>query len=695
MTVTVWAWLALGVTLCCLGYAGWLAARVVRVEGGSEVMRDILELVHAGAVAFARHQYSLLLRVAVVMAAVLALLGTLLHTGMGWKVALAYLAGVFVAGVAGHLGMLISTRANARTTNLAAVSLGAGFRIAFQAGSVTGLVTVGLGLLGLCGAWLVLRLPMLVSGVALGVSTFALFARVSGGTFAKATDVGSELACRLEGGIPEDDLQNPGAIADEIGANVSGVTGMGADVVESVVGASVAAMALGVVVAGGRIMNHFSLLPLLVGAAGLVASLGGQWLISRLPGGVGRRSLRYGNYLAAPVVLAALFFLCAYLLPGPADGWTRYLGFFWSGAAGWITGMLCGWLARSNVSPRRTTVRSVVAGTREGPALSLIRGLALGMRSVAAPSLLLAALIGLSYHLGFRTGVPGAGWYAVSVAIVALLSTAGLQVAVGAYGPITDNAYGIAKMSGASSEVLERTRTLDSLGTSGAAAARGYAGAAAALTSLILIVAYFEAYRTGIGAVAARNLPRFDLLEDPALMIGLLLGGLLPYLFSFFTLANVSRVAGLVVGEVHRQFEEIPGLRGGSAPPDLATCVSIAIVQAHKGMAYPALLALAVPTVVGLVSPMALGGVLVGATLSGFLLSSSMTTAGGVWGAARQIVYSEDEPTPDTQTADAVTVAHLFGDPLKESSGPAIHTLIKLMSMTALVLAPVFVSLHG
>lgn len=695
MTPVAWVWSAFGIVVVCLAYAAWLAARVVRVEGGSEVMRNVLELVHAGAVAFARSQYSLLARVAVITAVVLAALGTILHTGMGWQLALAYIAGVFLAGLAGHLGMLISTRANARTTNLTATSLRAGFRVAYQAGVVTGVVTVGLGLLGLSVAWLVFGRPILVSGLALGVSTFALFARVGGGTFAKGTDIGSEMASRLEGGIPKDNLQNPGVIAEEIGDNVSGVTGMGADVAQSVTGATVAAMVLGVVVADGQVTSPFVVLPLLVGAIGLVASLGGQFLVQVMRKGGPQSSFRYGACVAGPVVLVALFLLCAFYLPRAGESWTRYLGFFWSGVAGWVVGVSVSWLAHINVSPQRAPVRLVADATKKGLGLNLIAGLAIGMRAVVVPSLLLAALIGLDYYLGFRTGVPGAGWYAVALGILGVLSTASFQVSVGAYGPIADNAFGIAKMSGASEEVLDRTQTLDSLGISAAAAARGYAGAAAALTSIIVTVAYFEAYRIGIGRAAAHSLPRFDLLEDPALMIGLLVGGLLPYLFGFFTLTNVSRIAGYVVNEIRRQFREIPGLRVGSAPPDLATCVYIAIAQAHKGMAYPALLALAVPLAVGLVNPMALGGVLVGATLSGFLLSTTITTSGGIWNAVRQMLSGGDSDSPDAQVTDSAATAHLLGSPLKESSGPSVHALIKLMSMTALVLTPVFASLHG
>lgn len=710
MTDKAWVLSGLGVVLVLLAWAALQSARVVREEGGSDVMRDILELIHAGAVAFAKRQYALLARVTLITAAILAVLGAVARTGEGWKIALAYVAGVVLAGLAGHLGMLISTRANARTTNLAAFSRQKAFRIAFQASSVMGLVTAGVTLLGLCGGWVVLADPILVAGLVLGISTFGLFARVGGGIFAKATDVGSGLALRMEGGLPEDDLKNPGVIADQIGDNVGGVTGLGADVAESLAGATIAAMTFAATMGGDLSGRSLAVLPMIVGVLGLLGSGLGQSLVRALPNAGGRATFRYGTIPVGIVVSFGVLCFLLFYLPGSGESGTRYLGFLWTSLAGWVCGLVLAWLARTNVSRRRKSARLVAEATIQGPSLDLLRGFAVGLRSVGVPSLLLAALVGLSYYLGSLTGVEDAGWFSVSLALVGMLSQAAFQISVGAYGPIADNAYDIAKMAEAPSEVVERTRELDGLGKSAAAAARGYAGAAAALTSIVLIVAYFQVYRSEIGLAAARALPRFDLLENPALMIGLLLGGLLPYLFSSFTLTSVFRVATLVMREVRRQFREIPGLRGGSSRPDLATCVSLAIHQAHKGMATTALLALAVPTLVGLVSPMALGGVLVGAALSGFLLSTTMVTAGGIWDAARQVLrqscaagtetWQLADPgesageviTPDV--LDRATVAHLLGDPLKESSGPAINSLIKLMSITALVLAPVFASLH-
>ncbi len=570
MTAVTWAEVALVVTFACLAYAGWLAARVVRHQGGSEVMRDILELVHAGAVAFAKKQYSLLARVSLLVVVVLAVLGVASGSALGWQTAAGYAGGVVLAGLAGHLGMLIATRANARTTNAAATSLPAGFRIAYQAGTVTGLVTVGMGLLGLAGSWLLLREPAQVAGFALGMSTFAIFARVGGGTFAKATDMGSALALRLEGDVPGDNLQNPGVIADQIGDNVSGVTGMGADISDSLVGATAASMMLGTVLTPSRPGALFVVFPLLLGVAGLVGSLVGQWAVPARRGGTGFGSFRVAAFVGAPVVLGILLLLVLLVLPAPGESPTRYLGLFWSGAAGWAAGMALGWLARFDVSVHRHPVRSAAAAAELGTAPALIRGLSSGMRAVALPCLILAGVVALSYFMGFLSGLPDAGWYFVSIGILGMLSPASFWISVGAYGPVADNAHGIAKMAGLPEEVRARTLRLDSLGNSAAAAARGYAGATAALTSIILLVAYFQTYRLAIGRVAAQNLPAFDLLEDPALMIGLLLGGMLPFLFSYFTLANVTRTSGLVVEEVRRQFREIPGLRGGSARPDWA-----------------------------------------------------------------------------------------------------------------------------
>jgi len=707
VTAVNWTGVALVAAFACLVYAGWLAARVVRHQGGSEVMRDILELVHAGAVAFAKKQYSLLARVSLLVVVVLAVLGEASGSALGWQAAASYAGGVILAGLAGHLGMLIATRANARTTNAAVTSLSAGFRIAYEAGTVTGLVTVGVGLLGLAGSWLLLREPVQVAGFALGMSTFAIFARVGGGTFAKATDIGSALALQLEGDVPGDNLQNPGVIADQIGDNVSGVTGMGADISDSLVGATAASMLLATVLAPSRPGTLLVVFPLLLGVAGLIGSLAGQWAVQ-----AARRrdadfaSFRIAAYVAAPVALGGLLLLVLLVLPGPGESATRYLGLFWSAAAGWVAGMGLGWLARFDVSVRRHPVRSAAAAAQLGTAPALIRGLSSGLRAVALPSLILGVLMAFSYFMGFLSGLPDAGWYYVSIGILGMLSPASFWISMGAYGPVADNAHGIAKMAGLPKEVRARTLRLDSLGNSAAAAARGYAGATAALTSIILLVAYFQTYRLAIGRAAAENLPVFDLLEDPALMIGLLLGGMLPFLFSYFTLTNVTRTSGLVVGEIRRQFREIPGLRGGSARPDLGTCVSIAMVQALKGLALPAAVALAVPLLVGLVNPMALGGVVVGATICGFLLATTLITAGGVWSGLRyylpegQTAGEGPSGNPAKEPAEeamnkVADVCHLFGDPLRESAGPAINTLIKLMCLMALVLAPVIAAIHA
>jgi K(+)-stimulated pyrophosphate-energized sodium pump len=689
------ACVALGVLIL----AAVLAALVVRTRSESEEVSRVLELVHAGAVAFASAQYSILYKVVAGVAVIIACVGVVFDTGIGWQTAVAYVAGALVAGLAGHLSMLIATRANGRTATVAATSFREASRLSLNAGAVAGMVTTGFGLLGVSVTWLAFKQPLFVTGFALGVSSFALFARVGGGIFAKGADVGSALSGTAEAGVARDDLRNPGVIADNVGDNVGGVTGMGADVCESYVASLIGAVALGVVVAGGDFAAELVTLPLVVAAAGLLASLAGLGVIQAF-GTTERRMHAAGGVVTAMLLtLCAAFLAVTRLVPGPGEPWTRYLGLFYSLAAGVVAGGLLCWYGAIYTSPRSRVIKLTHEGLRRGPEINLLHGLAVGMGSVAVPATILGLLMAFSYFVGNRMGLAGAGWYAVSLSVIGMLSTATLTVAMGAYGPINDNADGIAKMTGMSARARERTERLDFLGTETASMARTLAIAAGALTSVILVVAYFEVYRGAVGGRPDRVLPNFDLLQDPELMIGLLLGGALPFVFMTFTLLAVSLTGRSVVEEVRRQFREIPELLSGGAPPDLGTCVSIAMKSALKDMLIPGLLALLVPLLVGVANPLALGGVLVGASLCGFLLATAFSGSGGAWHSSRLLVESlQTEGSGsegDLTGSRAAAVGGTVGDPLKDVSGPSLITLTKLMAVTALVFAPAFAALYG
>ena len=690
MSLEMWAVLAAAAAVLALIYAAYTASLVVKAEVGTEKMRTIMGLIQSGALAFLKREYSVLIWFVGFVAIAIAVVGAIWDVGLGWQTAIAYLAGSFLSAFAGYLGMMIATRANARTAHAARTSLAAALDVAFKGGSVMGMVVGGLGLLGVAVVWLIFEQPQYVNGFALGASSIALFARVGGGIYTKAADVGSDLVGKVEAGIPEDDPRNPGVIADNVGDNVGDVAGMGADLYESFVGSIIATMALGVVLANNATTSKFVILPLVIAGAGILASIIGTLFVKAKEGARLHRALNMGTYVATGLTIAAMFAAVAFFLPSEGETWTTYLGFFWGTAGGLVAGVLIGKVTEYYTSDHYRPVRGIAEASQTGAATNIIRGLGVGMESVVVPVLLVVGAIIVAYYLGDRVPLTDSGVYGVALAALGMLSTTAMTISVDAYGPIADNAGGIAEMAELPKEVRGRTDQLDSLGNTTAAIAKGFAIGSAALTALALFTAFAETYKTSGGGVLT-----LDLLKGPAVVIGLFLGAALPFLFSALTMNAVGRAAGAIIDEVRRQFREIPGLMEGTAVPDSATCVSIVTGAALREMIVPGLLAVLVPLIVGLISPVALGGLLAGALVTGFLLAIMMANSGGAWDNAKKFIEGGEHGGKGSAPHAAAVVGDTVGDPFKDTSGPSMNILIKLMSVVALVFAPVFAAIHG
>jgi K(+)-stimulated pyrophosphate-energized sodium pump len=690
MSLEMWAVLAAAAAVIALAYAGWVASRVVKTDPGTERMQEIMELIQAGAMAFLRREYSVLIWFVLAVAIIIGVVGAVWDVGLGWQTSIAYLVGSLFSGGAGFIGMLIATRANARTANAARESLAGALDIAFKGGSVMGMVVGGLGLFGVTVIWLIFREPQYVNGFALGASSIALFARVGGGIYTKAADVGADLVGKVEAGIPEDDPRNPGVIADNVGDNVGDVAGMGADLFESFVGSIIATMALGVVLVNAGANDMLIVLPMIIAGGGILASIIGTFFVRAREGVRLHTALNLGTYVATGLTIAVMFMAIAFLLPEGGETWTSYLGFFWGTAAGLLAGVAIGKVTEYYTSDHYGPVKGIANASQTGTATNIIRGIGVGMESVVVPVVLVVSAIAIAYYLGQRVPIENSGVYGIALAALGMLSTTAMTISVDAYGPIADNAGGIAEMAELPPEVRKRTDQLDSLGNTTAAIAKGFAIGSAALTALALFTAFSQTYAEFGGGTLT-----LDLLAGPAVVIGLFLGGALPFLFSALTMNAVGRAAGSIIDEVRRQFREIPGLMEGTARPDSATCVSIVTGSALKEMIIPGLLAVVVPLVVGLISPVALGGLLAGALVSGFLLAIMMANAGGAWDNAKKYIEAGQYGGKGSPPHAAAVVGDTVGDPFKDTSGPSMNILIKLMSVVALVFAPVFAAIHG
>ena len=637
-------------------FAGYLARGVVRSDPGTETMVAISDAIHVGAMAFLAREYRTLVVFAIVVSLVLGVV-------VGYGTAICFLVGAACSAATGYAGMWIALKANVRTTWAASIGLNRGLRVAFSSGAVMGTAVVGLGVVGLVVVYLIFRDPNVVAGFSFGASSIALFARVGGGLYTKAADVGADLVGKVEQGIPEDDARNPAVIADNVGDNVGDVAGMGADLFESYVGSIVGTMALATAAMGitGEV------LPLAIAAAGIISSIIGTFFVRVSDtadfGGL-LWALRRGIFVAGGLVVVLSL---AIVLALGVD-----LGLFWAVIIGLVAGIIIGLGTEYFTSYEYGPTKAIAESTQTGAATTIIRGLAIGMMSTVLGTLVIAvSVIGAHYF---------AGLYGVALAGVGMLSTLGITLATDAYGPVADNAGGIAQMAELPDDVRERTDALDSLGNTTAATGKGFAIGSAVLTALGLMAAYAEAVR----------LTNINLL-DPAVISGLLLGALLPFVFSAMTMTAVGKAAFQVVNEVRRQFRELPGIMTGEQRPDYAACVDITTAAALREMIVPGTLAVVSPIAVGLVlGREALGGMLIGAIVCGFLLAVMMANAGGAWDNAKKYIEAGAYGGKGSEAHRAAVVGDTVGDPFKDTAGPSMNILIKLMSIVALVFAPLF-----
>ena len=663
-------------------FAAILAYKVSKVKEGTKEMKEIAQAIKDGSMMFLKREYTILFPLIIGVAIILWLvIDWNQHNSAIPKTAISYLAGALTSGLAGFLGMSIAVKANTRTAATAMDSLGDALRVAFASGSVMGLSVVGLGILGVTILYAIFQDITYVYGFGLGASSMALFARVGGGIFTKAADVGADLVGKIEVGIPEDDPRNPAVIADNVGDNVGDVAGMGADLFESYVSSIIAAMALAVAVVTTGIGNRIAydddrvLLPLLIATAGIISSIIGSVLVRTGPNPEFSDllwALRKGIFAAA--ICVVLFSLMIVL-------WLDVdFNAFWAILVGLLAGVIIGLVTEYYTSYHYSPTKTVARASQTGVATNIISGIATGMQSTVVPVITIGAAILIAFEL--------LGFYGVALAGVGMLSTLGITLATDAYGPVADNAGGIAEQASLGIEVRERTDALDSLGNTTAATGKGFAIGSAALTSLALMAAY--AMTAELFISDDKKDLSLNILNHKTL-VGLLIGSMLPYLFSSMTMKAVGRAAFSIVEEVRRQFREIPGLMDGTGKPDYIRCIDISTREALREMILPGIIAVVTPVAIGFIlGKEALGGLLIGSIGAGFLLAIFMANAGGAWDNAKKYIEMGNFNGKSSDTHKAAVVGDTVGDPFKDTSGPSLNILLKLMAIVALVFAPVF-----
>ena len=644
-----------GIAVAALLYAGYAASKINAFKVDHDRINELSGIIQSGAMAFLYREYKALVPFVIIVAALLA-----------WKInvpsAVCFVSGALCSALTGYIGMKVATKANGKTAFAAITGMNGALTVAFTGGSVMGMAVVGVGLLGVVAMFVLFGDPNVITAFGFGASSIALFARVGGGIYTKAADVGADLVGKVEAGIPEDDPRNPAVIADNVGDNVGDIAGMGADLFESYVNSIIAAMAIGAMFAGMSGVMY----PLLLSAVGIIASILGTFFVRVKEGGDPAKALRYGLGTTGLFMIVGTFFLTRWVFLGD-------LTLFYAVVSGVVSGILIGAATEFYTSGDYASVKEIAAASETGAATNILAGLGVGMKSTTIPVILVCAAI--------LAGVQFGGLYGIACAAVGMLAITGMVLSVDAYGPISDNAGGIAEMADLPEEVRQITDRLDAVGNTTAAVGKGLAIGSAALTALALFVAYAQ----------ATNLASID-LKDPKVMVGLFIGGLLPFVFSALSIQAVSRAAEKMIEEVRRQFREIPGIMEGTGRPEYERCVDISTAAALREMILPGLMAVLAPVVVGYgLGAQALGGLLGGSIVTGVMMAIFMSNAGGAWDNAKKYIESGHHGGKGTAPHAAAVVGDTVGDPFKDTAGPSLNILIKLMSVVATVLAPLLV----